>query len=71
MSFGFTQNKSKINPNECSPSWMGLNPGHLEQNPFWKANSYSASQEDNHIYGTWRFITVFKTACTEALCNVQ
>jgi hypothetical protein len=30
----------------------------MEQNPYWEANSRSASQEIPSIYGIWRLITV-------------
>jgi len=34
----------------------------MEQSPSWEANRFSASQEIQRIYGTWRFITAFTSA---------
>jgi hypothetical protein len=43
------------------PQWTCLNS--MDQDPPWEADSYSGSQEITHLYGNWKFITMFKTAC--------
>jgi len=34
----------------------------MKQRPYWQLNSHSATQETSRLYGTRRFITVFKRA---------
>jgi hypothetical protein len=35
----------------------------MVQGPSWEANNHLAGQKIPHIYGTWRFITMFTRAC--------